>query len=175
MSGGWCCDKCEDTDGECNCCTCCTTLICKNMFHQGWYSATLINKNTAMMVCRSVENNDLIMAHINGVVPSEGYLDFVHDNTTLLNEACFNGNYDLANFLIVKGADVNLNDDYDNTALHRACEKCHLKIVKLLLDNRAEKNVMNASGETPKDLVSCCEDPDKQEDKAAIIELLNKY
>jgi ankyrin repeat protein len=38
-------------------------------------------------------------------------------------------------FLIDKGANVNLKDNFDDTALHRACENCHLEIVELLLDH----------------------------------------
>ena len=172
MSRGWYCDKCGDTDGECYCCTCCPTPICKNIFRQDCTMPILINKKTAMMVCRCAENNDFIMAQINKVVPSKGYLDFIVDDRTPLTEACFYGNYDFAEFLILRGADVNFKDNYDDTPLHRACQNCHLEIVKLLLKENAEKNVVNCNAYTPEELASECNDVDKKEARAAIIELL---
>ena len=45
-------------------------------------------------------------------------------------------------------------------------------MVKLLLLNGAKKEKYNLYCDIPEELASECEDPKKQEDKAAIIELL---
>ena len=64
-------------------------------------------------------------------------------------------------------------DEYlHNIGLHNAYKNCDLKMVKLLLLNGAKKEKYNLYCDIPEELASECEDPKKQEDKAAIIELL---
>ena len=128
-------------------------------------------KRKIIQECNDSDNNEMLKNLIDRVVPLKGYLDFISSDRSPLTQACFFGNYDFVEFLIESGANVNFEDNYDDTPLHRACQNCHLEIVKLLLEHGAEKNVMNAEGNTPEELVSCCENT---EQKREIIELLKK-
>jgi excinuclease UvrABC nuclease subunit len=102
------------------------------------------------------------------------YLNFVVKYETPLGVACLNGYLEIVKLFLENGANVNFKDDRENTPLHRACENCHHEIVELLLKHGAEKNCENQNFDTPEELASYCEDPKKQEARAAIIELLSK-
>ena len=102
------------------------------------------------------------------------YLNFVVKYETPLGVACLNGYLEIVKLFLENGANVNFKDDRENTPLHRACKNCHLEIVELLLANGAEKNCKNENYDTPEELASECDDLDKQEARAAIIELLTK-
>ncbi|KAF4834499.1 Ankyrin-1 [Colletotrichum tropicale] len=58
------------------------------------------------------------------------------------------GHTKIVKLLIANGADVNLKNPFDRTALHMAASGAHVEIVQLLLDSNAEVNAMTAEYET---------------------------
>ncbi|KAJ0377181.1 hypothetical protein COL26b_004623 [Colletotrichum chrysophilum] len=58
------------------------------------------------------------------------------------------GHIKIVDLLIANGADVNLKDPFDLTALHVAASGGYVEIVQLLLDANAEVNAMTAEYET---------------------------
>jgi ankyrin repeat protein len=56
------------------------------------------------------------------------------------------GSVDLVHFLIKSGADVSLTDNYQCTALHRACQSTSTYVVSCLLENGANPNIPNHQG-----------------------------
>ncbi|MEI0518875.1 ankyrin repeat domain-containing protein [Brachyspira murdochii] len=65
-----------------------------------------------------------------------------------LLEASKNNDLETLKALIENGADVNVKDDYNKTALMYASEKGHLEIVKYLLDKGADINAKDNYGKT---------------------------
>lgn len=66
-------------------------------------------------------------------------------NDSLLNHACHNDQFDIVQFLIENGADINYVKitDINHTPLMLACLIGSLKIVKFLIKNRANVNFKN--------------------------------
>lgn len=59
---------------------------------------------------------------------------------SLLSIAASYGRYNIAKYLIQKGAIIDDQDEYGSTPLHFAAMKGHLNIVKLLIENGADVN-----------------------------------
>ena len=68
---------------------------------------------------------------------------------TFLIFAVQTDNYDIVNYLIEKGAKINLQNVYGNTALHYAILNKNFKIVDLLIKNGANEGIINKFGFTP--------------------------
>jgi len=66
-----------------------------------------------------------------------------------LHYASFHGHNEVAELLIVRGADINALDNFKCTPLHRAVLRGHMKIAKLLVESGADINKKSAFGETP--------------------------
>lgn len=68
---------------------------------------------------------------------------------TPLHKACQKGNVDFVKFLLEKGAEVDLYDNYEwKTALHLASENGHFECVELLLKSGAEVNETDSDDRT---------------------------
>jgi ankyrin repeat protein len=76
---------------------------------------------------------------------------YADDGFTPLGLACFFGHADVARFLILKGADVNLpsNNGFRVFPLHSAAAGNYLDIAKLLVANGAWVNIQQQAGVTP--------------------------
>ena len=74
---------------------------------------------------------------------------------SLLHEALSGHKWDIAEFLINEGIDINLKDSGGNTALHYLCDDNStdynevFKLIKILLDKGANINMQNKKGHTP--------------------------
>ncbi len=110
-----------------------------------------------------------------GIAPSKPLRTFNDDHSKLLmtavrneqlagEEVCARVASLLSNPDI--SANVNVQDDNNNTALHYACWKGHTAVVKLLLDAGADINMTNRAGSTP--LHSACGNGHLQSVKALL-------
>ncbi|PWS31167.1 ankyrin repeat domain-containing protein [Pedobacter paludis] len=77
--------------------------------------------------------------------------DFSDDGFTPLGLACYFGHEDLARFLVLKGADVNLasKNGFNVFPIHSAVAANNFNITKMLLDNGAYPNVCQKAGLAP--------------------------
>lgn len=72
------------------------------------------------------------------------------DGSSLLMLACINGKYDIANYLVGLGADVNYAEPQCKfTSLMYACINRHKDIINLLVDHGADVNAIQKEGWTP--------------------------
>ena len=65
-----------------------------------------------------------------------------------INMAALNGQLDIVKVLVENGADVDVKDADNNTALHNATLRGHLEIVKLLIENSADVNAQDNDDQT---------------------------
>jgi ankyrin repeat protein len=87
---------------------------------------------------------------------------------TLLHHAAVAGQYEIADFLISKNANINAETIKGETPLHLAVSRGREKIVKLLILNGADVNLRNKYGNTPLQIAKTNEDRE-------VIKLLQKY
>jgi ankyrin repeat protein len=75
---------------------------------------------------------------------------YAEDGFTSLGLACYFGQYEIANYLILKGADVNLpsNNGFKVYPLHSAAAGNYTQIARLLIENNAQVNVKQQAGVT---------------------------
>lgn len=76
---------------------------------------------------------------------------FAADGFTCLGLACFFGHFEVAKYLIAKGADVNLpaNNAFKVAPIHSASAISDEKIISLLLENGVDVNAKQQNGITP--------------------------
>lgn len=72
---------------------------------------------------------------------------------TPLHIACENGSCNAIEYLLQASANINARDQYDNTPIHIACIKQQLLSLKKLIAHKAELEVYNRDGLTPKMIV----------------------
>jgi ankyrin repeat protein/Tfp pilus assembly protein PilF len=90
------------------------------------------------------------------------------DGWTLLHHAVVAGQYEIADFLISKNANINAETIKGETPLHLAVSRGRKRIVKLLILNGADVNVRNKYGNTPLHIAKTNGDQES-------IKLLEKY
>ena len=79
---------------------------------------------------------------------------------TLLTIAAWQGNPELAKYLVENGIDVNMRNKWDNTALHNAAQRGNTEIVSLLLAHSAAIDARGTSGNTPLAFAALDEHPE---------------
>ena len=78
------------------------------------------------------------------------------------------GHKEVAELLIVKGADVNAKEEFDGwTPLHFVAGKGHKEIARLLIAKGADVNAKDEGGNTPLDGAEEVSEDGSPEDKAA--------
>jgi ankyrin repeat protein len=77
--------------------------------------------------------------------------DFAEDGFTALGLACYFGQLDVARYLVLKGADVNLpsNNGFNVFPLHSAAAGNYTEIARMLIENGAMVNIKQQAGATP--------------------------
>ena len=77
--------------------------------------------------------------------------EYAPDGFTPLGLACYFGQTEVARFLVLKGADVNLpsNNGFHVAPIHSAAAGNYTEIVRLLVNNGADVNVKQQAGVTP--------------------------
>jgi ankyrin repeat protein len=75
---------------------------------------------------------------------------YAEDGFTPLGLACYFGHYEVARFLVLKGADVNLpsNNGFKVYPLHSAVAGNYTQIARMLIENNAQVNVRQQAGVT---------------------------
>ncbi|MCP4723654.1 MAG: serine hydrolase [bacterium] len=68
---------------------------------------------------------------------------------TPLHYASKDGNKELVDMLLQKGAGINKRNKYGETPMHWAAQKGHLEIINLLLEKEADPFIMDKGGRTP--------------------------
>jgi ankyrin repeat protein len=76
---------------------------------------------------------------------------FAEDGFTPLGLACYFGQYEVARYLVLKGADVNLpsNNGFGVYPIHSAAAGNYTQIVRMLIEANALVNVKQQAGSTP--------------------------
>ena len=103
--------------------------------------AKIINKGDLEELNNYIKND----GNVNDICEEESLLHFAIDN-------CYNNYFEVIEFLINNGADVNSSESYSKgIPLHRACAriKPRMDVIKLLLEKGSKVNSENTSGKTP--------------------------
>ena len=76
---------------------------------------------------------------------------FAEDGFTPLGLACYFGQFEVARYLVLKGANVNLpsNNGFNVYPIHSAAAGSYTDILRMLIDNGAIVNVKQQAGATP--------------------------
>jgi ankyrin repeat protein len=76
---------------------------------------------------------------------------YAGDGFTPLGLACYFGHFEVARYLVLKGADVNLpsNNGFNVFPLHSAAAGNYTDIARMLVDNGAQVNIKQQAGVTP--------------------------
>ncbi len=95
---------------------------------------------------RYESSNDILELLVDGGAD----INAVHGygNITALMGVARNGNIDGVKFLVEKGADINIKDEYGATALLYAADKGHADIVKYLISKGADVHLRTKNGKT---------------------------
>ena len=77
--------------------------------------------------------------------------DHAPDGFTALGLACYFGHHDVARYLVLKGADVNIpsSNGFQVYPLHSACAGNYTQIARMLIDNGSLINIKQQAGATP--------------------------
>ena len=75
---------------------------------------------------------------------------YAEDGFTPLGLACYFGQYEIARYLVLKGADVNMpsNNGFRVYPLHSAAAGNYTQIARMLIENNAQINVKQQAGAT---------------------------
>ncbi len=109
------------------------------------------------LLLKYIDKIDLFEAAAAGKFDNVAYLIFTQPDTvneynadgfTPLALACYFGHYEVARYLILKGADVNksLNNSLGICPLHLAVANNNLDIVRMLIEHNVQINVQQNSG-----------------------------
>lgn len=81
----------------------------------------------------------------------EAVNDYAEDGFTPLGLACYFGQFEVARYLVLKGADVNQpsNNGFHVFPIHSAAAGDYTDIARMLIDNGAKVNVKQQAGATP--------------------------
>jgi ankyrin repeat protein len=88
------------------------------------------------------------------VQQDRGLLDANDNHSTPLTAAAWGGHVEVMRFLLEEGAQVDLQDPVDFSALGCACEKGHTEAIHLLLAHGADPAIAMGGGATPLFLAS---------------------
>ena len=91
-----------------------------------------------------------VVAHILYTHP-DAVNDYAPDGFTPLGLACYFGQFEVARYLVLKGADVNLpsNNGFHVFPIHSATAGNYTDIARMLIENGAQVNVKQQAGVTP--------------------------
>lgn len=112
----------------------------------------LINPSTDVDISNKFGETPLMIASIDGNMPIVRALvqgrkaKIDHIGWTPLHYACARGNYEVAQYLISKGAIIDSMSPGNTTPLMMAVQSGNEQLIKLLLDKGADLQIRNANG-----------------------------
>lgn len=91
-----------------------------------------------------------VVAHLVYMHP-DAINQYANDGFTALGLACYFGQFEVARYLVLKGADVNLpsNNGFHVYPIHSAAAGNYTEIASMLIENNANVNVKQQAGATP--------------------------
>jgi ankyrin repeat protein len=91
-----------------------------------------------------------VVAHLIFNYP-EAVNEYADDGFTPLGLACYFGQFEVARYMVLKGADVNLpsKNGFNVYPLHSAAAGNYTNIARMLVENGAQVNVKQQAGSTP--------------------------
>jgi ankyrin repeat protein len=91
-----------------------------------------------------------VLAHLIYTHP-DAVNEYANDGFTPLGLACYFGRAEVARYLVLKGADVNLpsNNGFHVFPIHSATAGDYTEIARMLIENGAKVNVKQQAGATP--------------------------
>lgn len=91
-----------------------------------------------------------VVAHLVFTHP-DSLNDYAADGFTPLGLACYFGHYEVARYLVLKGADVNMpsNNGFNVFPLHSAAAGNFTNIARMLVESGAQVNIKQQAGVTP--------------------------
>lgn len=78
---------------------------------------------------------------------------YINDPDAIVS-AAWDGDYELVIALIKKGVNINVRNEYGETALIAACDQGYYGVVKLLLESGADVNEKNHDGDNALDIAN---------------------
>jgi ankyrin repeat protein len=115
------------------------------------------DRKSAFLYCckhsNVIENDDLFLT-LDLLLQHTADVNQSNRHVSPLQYACQNGNLNLTQYLLDKGADINLCGQTSWTGLMFACHRNHAHIVELLLNLNADASIFNKNGQTA--LHICC-------------------
>jgi ankyrin repeat protein len=129
------------------------------------------DRSTAFSYCckHTIENDDLFLT-LDLLLQHSAEVNQSNRLISPLQYACKNGNLNLTQYLLDKGADINLCGQTSWTGLMFACHRNHAHIVELLLNLNADASITDKNGQTA--LHKCC---DKSSIDSLKLLLTHKY
>ena len=121
----------------------------KNIFLGLVLALALFGVTSAATIQELILSGDL--AAVKAMIESDSGLLSARgaDGLTPLHTAAYNGKLEIAEYLISKGADVNIRSVSASTPMHGAALRGHAEVVRLLIAKGADVNIANASGFVP--------------------------
>nr|WP_294894022.1 ankyrin repeat domain-containing protein [uncultured Pedobacter sp.] len=126
-------------------------LMLSCFFHKPEATAVILEfvKDISLFEAASVGKFDEVAHQI--YQKPEDIDKFSEDGFTALGLACYFGKEEVARYLVLKGADVNLpsKNGFNVFPLHSAVAGNFVSVSKMLIENGAEVNIVQQSGLTP--------------------------
>ncbi len=99
----------------------------------------------------AIEKGDLeaVQALVQGGSKADTLIEYGEHKITPLMKACWDGEMDIAKYLIDQGANVNAADDQGATSLSNAVNRDRPEFVQLLIDHGAKVNIKDVREFTP--------------------------
>jgi uncharacterized protein len=99
----------------------------------------------------AIEKGDLdaVKALVNGGSKADTLIEYGDHKITPLMKACWDGEQEIAAYLLDQGANINAADDQGATPLSNAISREHAEIVQFLVDRGAKVNIKDIRDFTP--------------------------
>jgi ankyrin repeat protein len=99
----------------------------------------------------AIESGDLdaVKALVNGGAKADTWIDYGEHKITPLMKACWDGEQEIASFLIDNGADVNATDNDGETPIYSAIKRDRPELTQLLIEKGAKVNIKDSRQFSP--------------------------